>query len=99
MIVYGYAKETKYNNDGILEIKVRIPQIHGPYLQTDAKGKTIHNYVRDQDLPYYQAVLSNPSIVVSDGDVVMLQSEDDAQSSELIVIGVTGSNYYSNMTE
>ena len=98
MIVYGYAKQTRYNNDGILEIQTRLPQIHGPYLQSDAKGKTIHNYTRDQDLPYYQALISN-DIRVSDGDVVILESENPGMGAGMIITGVTGANYYSGLVE
>lgn len=90
MIVYGYAKETKYTGDGTLLIKVRIPNIHGPYLISDYKGKKIRNYTQDGDLPWY------PSLILpylpGNGEVVALTSLDDT-SSAWLVIGLTGGSY------
>ncbi len=90
MITYGYAKQYKYAGDGSLQIQVRIPSIHGPYKQSDANGKTIRNYTRDKDLPYYQSILL-PHLP-NDGEVVCLL-ETDSGSKEFIVIGLTGSQY------
>ena len=98
MVVYGYAKQTRYNNDGICEIQVRIPNIHGPFRQSDAGGKTIHNYVRDEDLPYYPAIISN-EIRVDDGDVVILQDSNSGMGSDFIITGVTGASYYSGLVD
>ena len=51
MIIFGYVKATKYTGDGTLTVQTRIPNVHGPYRISDAKGKTIRNYIRD-DLCY-----------------------------------------------
>lgn len=90
MITYGYAKQYIYSGDGTLLIQVRIPSIHGPYNLADGKGKLTRNYTRDDDLPYYHAVLlphlPNP------GDVVALMGTNSAMN-ELLVIGLTGGSY------
>lgn len=95
MITYGYAKSYKYKNDGTLLVQVRIPSIHGPYKQSDSKGKTIRNYVMDNDLPYY------PSLVLpelpGDGDVVAV-STLDGSNNQFIVIGLTGGSYAAGVT-
>ena len=90
MIVYGYSKATKYSGDGTLLVQVRIPNIHGPYRVTDYKGKTIHNYTKDQDLPWYQSLIL--PYLPGDGDVVAIESLDGT-SSNFIVIGLTGGTY------
>ena len=51
MIIYGYAKEYKYSGDGTLWVKTRIPSIHGPYNEKEAKGVRLRSYTRDADLP------------------------------------------------
>lgn len=90
MITYGYAKKYYYTNDGTLMIQVRIPSIHGPYKQSDAQGKTIRNYVRDEDLPEYQSILLPHHPV--DGEVVALMATSSSMS-DFIVIGLTGGSY------
>lgn len=92
MIIYGYVKQYSYLNDGTLSIQVRIPQIHGPYSQTDANGKTIRNYVRDKDLPWYTSLLL-PHLP-NEGEVVALATTHDGKSADYIVIGLTGGSYY-----
>ena len=90
MIVYGYAKATKYSGDGTLMVQTRIPNIHGPYRVADYKGKTIRNYTQDQDLPWY------PSLILphlpGDGDIVAVESLDGT-SSNFLIIGLTGGSY------
>lgn len=88
MLTFGFAKDYTYDNDGTLKIKVRIPSAHGPYRQQAGKG----SYTRDQDLPWLTSLLL-PSMP-SEGDVVALQSINESKSSEFIVIGLTGGNYY-----
>ncbi len=90
MIVYGYAKNYKYNNDGALTIQVRIPSIHGPFKQSEYRGKSVRNYTLDGDLPYYNSILL-PHLPV-DGEVVVLQSLNE-HNYEFIVIGMTGGSY------
>lgn len=90
MVVYGYAKGYRYNGDGSLTIKVRIPSIHGPYSQSEYRGKTIRSYILDDDLPYYPSLLL-PHLP-TEGEVVALTSLDDT-SNQLLVIGLTGGSY------
>lgn len=94
MISYGYAKSYFYTNDGTLMVKVRIPNIHGPYKQSDADGKLIRNYVRDDDLPTYPSILL-PHLPL-DGEVVALAATSSSQN-EFIVIGLTGGSYQSGV--
>lgn len=91
MITFGYAKQYRYTNDSTLEIQVRIPSIHGPYKQTDAGGKLIRNYVQDADLPYYPSLLL-PHLP-NEGEVVAISSMNTS-TSNMLVIGLTGGNYY-----
>lgn len=95
MIVYGYVKDTRYAGDGTLLVQTRIPNVHGPYLLSDYKGKKIRNYTKDEDLPWY------PSLILpylpGDGDVVALTSLDDTSSSWLI-LGLTGGSYNAGVT-
>lgn len=94
MIVFGYAKDYYYTGNGALVVRVRIPNIHGPYRKEDAKGQTIHNYVRDADLPYYQSVLL-PRLP-NDGDVVALTNLSNSDTNtNFFVIGLTGATYAS----
>ena len=95
MIVNGYVKEYMYAGDGTLMIKVRIPSIHGPMNQRDYQGQQIHNYVRDEELPYYPSVLL-PHLP-NDGEVVALASLNEG-TTEMIVIGLTGGSYYNTFT-
>ena len=90
MIVYGYAKGTKYAGDGTLMIQVRIPNIHGPLELSDYKGKKIRNYTRDKDLPWYPSLLL--PYLPADGEVVAVTSLDNT-SSNFLVIGLTGGSY------
>lgn len=91
MITFGYAKQYRYTNDSTLEIQVRIPSIHGPYKQTDAKGKLIRNYVQDSDLPFYPSLLL-PHLP-NEGEVVAISSMNTS-TSNMLVLGLTGGNYY-----
>ena len=95
MIVYGYAKQYKYANDGTLLVQVRIPSIHGPYDLSQAKGKTVRNYVRDADLPWYESVLL-PHLP-NEGEVVMMASVNEAKSAHHVVLGLTGGSYYNQV--
>ncbi len=88
MIAFGFAKDYTYDGDGTLKIKVRVPNIHGPYKQQSGKM----SYTRDNDLPWFTSVLL-PSLP-AEGDVVALQSVSESKSSEFIVIGLTGGNYH-----
>lgn len=95
MVVFGYVKSYKYSNDSTLLVQVRIPAIHGPYKQRDAKGQTIRNYVRDEELPFYQSVLL-PHLP-GDGEVVALTSlSDSSTNKDFLVIGLTGATYQSS---
>ena len=92
MIVFGYAKDYYYTGDSTIVVKVRVPNIHGPYKKEDAKGKTLHNYVDDVDLPYYQSVMLPRA--PHDGDVVVLTPLSESNSNlDFLVIGLTGSSY------
>ena len=93
MITYGYAKDYKYTGDGSLMIRVRIPSIHGPYSRAEYNGKTVRNYVEDNDLPYYPSVLL-PHMPL-DGEVAVLSSLNTG-NSQFIVLGLTGSRFKSN---
>lgn len=95
MVVYGYAKSYKYMSDGTLLMRVRIPSIHGPYLRSDARGKSIKSYVPDDQLPYYTSLML-PHLP-ADGEVVALINTG-AGNSEFIVIGLTGGSYSSGYT-
>lgn len=92
MIVFGYAKDYKYNKDGALMIRVRIPSIHGPFRQENYGGRSVRNYTLDENLPYYHSVLlpHNPA----DGEVVVLESTQ-TNNYEFVVIGMTGGSYHS----
>ena len=97
MVVFGYAKDYYYAGDNTLMIRVRIPNIHGPYRKADANGKILHNYVSDNDLPYYQSVLL-PHLPV-DGEVVALVPLTESNTNlDLLVIGLTGASYSSPTT-
>lgn len=95
MIVNGYAKTYRYAGDGTLMVQVRIPLIHGPMNQNEAKGQSIRAYVQDIDLPYYPSLLL-PHLP-AEGEVVALLSKND-KTSEFLVIGLTGGSYYTNKT-
>lgn len=92
MIVYGFAKDYRYDGDGTLKIQVRIPSIHGGYRQVTNKGK----YTLDKDLPWITSLLTVNLPV--EGDVVMLQSINESKSSEFVVLGLTGGNYHTGTT-
>lgn len=95
MITYGYVKDYMYTGDGTLMVKVRIPSIHGPYNQSDARGRTIKNYILDKDLPYYQSILL--PYLPNEGEVVALASIDESTST-FIVVGLTGGSYQNGIT-
>mgnify|MGYP004640217525 FL=1 len=84
-----------YTGDGTLYIKVRIPSIHGPYSMKEYNGQPVRNYTRDENLPYYPSLLL-PHLP-NEGDVVAITSLDSG-NNQFIVIGLTGGNYSSNMT-
>lgn len=88
MIVYGFAKDYMYDGDGTLKVQVRIPQIHGPYVQKSTRG----TYTRDEDLPWVTCLLTVNLPV--EGDVVMLQSVNESKSSDFVGLGLTGGNYF-----
>ena len=89
MVVFGFAKDYYYDNDGTLKIQVRIPSIDGPYMQTNSQSK--RTYRRDADLPWYTSILL-PHLP-NDGDVVALMSINESKSSDFICIGLTGGSY------
>lgn len=95
MITFGYAKQYRYTNDSTLQVQVRVPSIHGPYSQSDGRGKIIRNYVQDNDLPFYPSLLL-PHLP-NEGEVVALSSLDKS-NNDFIVIGLTGGSYYSGVT-
>ena len=95
MITFGYVKSYQYAGDGTLMIQVRIPSVHGPYDLSNYRGNPIRNYVRDEDLPYYQSLLL-PHLP-TEGEVVALQSINES-ALEYLVIGLTGGSYYASMT-
>lgn len=90
MIVFGYAKQVRYTNDGTLMVQVRIPNIHGPYIKAHYNGKQIKGYVDDTNLPYY------PSLILpklpNEGEVVALSSVNE-RDYDFIIIGLTGGSY------
>lgn len=94
MIVFGYAKQMKLQGDGSYQIQTRIPSIHGPYKESDSKGKRIRNYTADEDLPWIPTVLLpyNPA----DGDILVISTLDETPNN-WIVIGLTGASYNSGM--
>ena len=92
MIVYGYAKDYYYSGDGTLYVRVRVPSIHGPYKQSEYKGKPVRNYTLDKDLPYYESLLL-PHLP-NEGEVVALSTMDNSPNN-LIIIGLTGGSYQS----
>lgn len=96
MITYGYAKDYYYTGSGVLMIKVRIPSIHGPYKQVNYNGQRIRNYVRDEDLPYYQSLLL--SHIPNEGEVVAVASTNNG-NNDFLVLGCTGGSYTSGITD
>ena len=94
MIVYGFAKDYHYSNDGTLKIQVRIPSIHGPYRQETSRGKL--SYTRDEDLPWYTSVLLPH--MPDEGEVLMLQSVSEGNGAEFVCIGLTGGSYTAGQT-
>lgn len=97
MVVFGYAKDCYYTNDNTLMVRVRIPNIHGPYFREDAKGKTLHNYVSDNELPYYQSLLL-PHLPVEGEVVALMPMTESSTNLEFLVIGLTGASYSSPST-
>ena len=94
MFIYGYAKDYKYTGDGTLLVKVRIPNVHGPYLQANNKSK--RSYVLDDNLPYYPSILL-PHLP-NDGDIVLLSSTNNTMN-DLVVLGLTGGSFLNSNTE
>lgn len=90
MIVFGYVKGYNYSGDGVLNIKVRVPSIHGPYRLSEYSGAIPRNYVRDENLPYYPSLLL--PYEPKEGDVVALEFTS-TESSNMLVIGLTGGSY------
>lgn len=90
MIVYGYAKNYRYNGDGTLEIQVRIPNIHGPYNQSEYRGTFVRNYTLDSELPYYPSLLLPH--MPTEGEIVALSSLDST-ANQFIVLGLTGGSF------
>jgi len=90
MIVYGYVKGHRYSGDGTLQLQVRVPNEHGPYLKYEYKGQKIRNYVEDSDLPWYPSLLL--PYTPKEGEVVALTSLDNTSSSWL-VLGLTGGSF------
>lgn len=95
MITIGYAKGYRYGGDGTLQIKVRIPNIHGPYTQQEYQGRLPRNYVLDKDLPYYPSILL-PHLP-GEGDVVLLSSMNDS-NQDWVVLGLTGGVFGAGLT-
>ena len=95
MIVYGYAKGFMYPGDGTMKIQVRVPNVHGAYALSDYNGKTVRNYTKDADLPWYPSLLLPHE--PSEGEVVALSSLDNS-ASNWIVIGLTGGSYNAGAT-
>lgn len=95
MITFGYAKGCQYAGDGTLQVKVRIPSVHGPYTQKDYSGQRVRNYTADADLPWVPSVLL-PHLP-QEGEVVAVASLTDGKSS-FLVLGLTGGSYYSSAT-
>lgn len=95
MITYGFAKGYKYAGDGTLLIRVRIPSVHGPYMQSDSNGKKLRNYVMDNDLPWYTSVLLPH--MPHEGEVVAVSSLNKG-NNDFIVIGLTGGSYSAGAT-
>ncbi len=96
MIVYGFAKDYKYANDGTLQVQVRIPNIHGAYSQSEYNGKKCRQYVQDNDLPYYPSLLL-PHLP-NEGEVVALTSISNA-ANDFLVLGLTGGFHNSINTD
>ena len=92
MVVYGYVYDTMYTGTGELMVQVRIPNIHGPIDQRDYQGQRVKNYTKDENLPWYPALLMPhmPKYL----EVVCLMSVNSA-NNEFIVIGLTGGQYQS----
>lgn len=95
MIVFGYVKRYRYIGDGTMVIQVRIPSVHGAYDLSNYRGKTVRNYTRDEDLPWYPSLLL-PHLP-SEGEVVALQSMDESYN-DFLVLGITGGSYNNGNT-
>ena len=95
MTTFGFAKGYRYQGDGTLLVKVRIPSVHGPYTMQNYQGQTVRNYIRDEDLPWYQSLLL-PHLP-NEGEVVAVQSLDEGKSN-WIVLGLTGGSYLAGIT-
>ena len=85
MLTYGIVKDYENRTDSTIWIRVRIPSIHGADDIKLYDGRSIHNYVQDKDLPWYQSVYLPK--VPSKGDIVALEALNQS-NNEFIVIGV-----------
>lgn len=90
MVIYGIAIDTRYSNSGELEVKTRIPNVHGPMSETEYQGAQVTNYTREADLPWYKSILL-PNLP-NYGEIVLLDSVNGA-NNEWVVLGVTGGTY------
>lgn len=90
MMTYGYAIEYRYTGEGTLEVKTRVPAIHGPMHPEEANGMSLKTYTQECDLPWYESLLlpHTPNY----GDVVCLISNSET-NPDFLVIGITGGNY------
>ena len=91
MTTYGIVKDHYYAGDGTLQVKVRIPSVHGAYSQKEYKGKIPKNYVLDQDLPYIAACLL-PHLP-KEGEIVAVTSLDDG-NTQFLILGLTGGSIH-----
>lgn len=92
MIVYGIVVDSKYEASGEFLVKVRVPSIHGPVDQKEYRGRRVHTYTPDSDLPYYHSLLLPH--VPAYGEIVAIASTGDS-SSNWLVLGYTGASYSS----
>ena len=89
MITYAFAIAHKYDGDGVLNIQTRIPSVHGPLSESEFRGQQVKNYTKDSDLPWYPSILL--PYLPNYGDTIVVTTLDTS-TSNLLVIGVMGSN-------
>ena len=90
MLILGYAIKYRYADNGTTEVQVRIPTAHGPMDKSEYGGKTVHNYVEENDLPYYMSLILPH--MPNYGDVVVLSATTESRK-DWVVIGLTGGSY------
>lgn len=90
----GYAIDYRYEGDGTLMIQVRIPSVHGPMDEREYRGASVHNYVSDENLPWYPSLLL-PHLPTT-GEVVLLMA-DSSMNANFLVLGLTGGSYYKSL--